>query len=346
MAARGSKAFEFEKEKDWTYAVGMVETVAWLAGNPNYLDDLRETVKTLKLFEREGRARSATVFEWLAATTSYQGISDAVARTFMAEHGRPRWRAIAHGVKVASCPLLTSYWQFHGCNYRKSAFSCARQDLIETCPLPSHRFRNGNLNQLAYSLYLFIRDVAGGDLIGWIDARLAEADTGSADDRMSCMADAIIGPLSGVHSLSNKVLGMALADLLVVGNNRNPRWGEVGGALIAIDTLVHNFLVRTGILARARARHNYGPQCYGPNGCAAVLTALSRSIDARQFNDEFPAFFPRYIQKAIWAYCAAEMHNVCNGKTIRDAKACANRDCRLFPRCDRIGLRERHIKIA
>ena len=49
---------------------------------------------------------------------------------------------------------------------------------METCPLPLHEFRNGNLNQLAYSLFLFIRDVAGGDLVGWIDRRLAEAETG------------------------------------------------------------------------------------------------------------------------------------------------------------------------
>ena len=35
---------------------------------------------------------------------------------------------------------------------------------------------------------------------------------------------------------------MALADLLMIGVARNPLWGEVGASLIAIDTLVHNFL--------------------------------------------------------------------------------------------------------
>jgi hypothetical protein len=38
--------------------------------------------------------------------------------------------------------------------------------------IPTHRLRNGRLNQTAYSLFLFIRDVAGSDLVGWIDARL------------------------------------------------------------------------------------------------------------------------------------------------------------------------------
>jgi len=30
------------------------------------------------------------------------------------------------------------------------------------CPLPRHALRNGRLNQTVYSLFLFMRDVAGG----------------------------------------------------------------------------------------------------------------------------------------------------------------------------------------
>jgi hypothetical protein len=81
---------------------------------------------------------------------------------------------------------MNSYWNFHGCRYRKTAMTCARPDLIETCPLPLHEFRNGNLNQLAYSLFLFIRDVADGDLVGWIDRRLAEAQLGPAEVLAAC----------------------------------------------------------------------------------------------------------------------------------------------------------------
>src|SRR6266516_1016695 len=44
------------------------------------------------------------------------------------------------------------------------------------CPLPTHRLRNGGLNQLAYGLFLFCRDSVGGDLVAWLDTRLAEAD--------------------------------------------------------------------------------------------------------------------------------------------------------------------------
>jgi hypothetical protein len=128
---------------------------------------------------------SAKVFQWLATALSYQGISDAVARTYMEEHERPRWRNVAHGVKSGTCPLLRSYWHFHGCGYRKGAQVCARPNLIDSCPLPRHEFHNGNLNQLVYSLFLFIRDIADGDIVAWIDTRLGEADAGPREDRLN-----------------------------------------------------------------------------------------------------------------------------------------------------------------
>ena len=53
------------------------------------------------------------------------------------------------------------------------------------CPLPTHRLRNGHLNQIAYSLYLFIRDVADGDLVGWIDDRLDQANDPGAPDPLA-----------------------------------------------------------------------------------------------------------------------------------------------------------------
>ena len=45
-----------------------------------------------------------------------------------------------------------------------------------TVPLPTHQLRNGRLNQMAYSLFLFIRDIADGDLVGWIDQQFQDAD--------------------------------------------------------------------------------------------------------------------------------------------------------------------------
>ena len=83
------------------------------------------------------------------------------------------------GQAARSCK---TYWAFHACRYEKTSRTCAEPDHIATCPLPTHRLRNGHLNQIAYSLYLFIRDVAGGDLVGWIDDRLNQANDQAAPD--------------------------------------------------------------------------------------------------------------------------------------------------------------------
>src|SRR5215216_4756838 len=48
-------------------------------------------------------------------------------------------------------------------------------ELYPACPLPALPLRRGTLNQMAYSLFLFIRDVCAGDLVGWLDERLTAA---------------------------------------------------------------------------------------------------------------------------------------------------------------------------
>ena len=95
--------------------------------------------------------------------------------------------------------------------------TCAEPDHIDACPLPTHRLRNGRLNQLAYSLYLFIRDIADGDLVGWIDHQLAAADDPSAPDRIARMTEAVVGPLRHVYAVADKVLMMALSCILLGG---------------------------------------------------------------------------------------------------------------------------------
>ena len=105
------------------------------------------------------------------------------------------------------------YWHFHGCRYDKTSGTCAEPDHIGRCPLPAHRLRNGRLNQLAYSLFLFVRDVAEGDLVGWIDSQLAAADDPEGPDRTSRMVEAVVGPVRHVFGAADKVLTMTLSDI-------------------------------------------------------------------------------------------------------------------------------------
>ena len=171
-----------------------------------------------------------------------------------------------------------SFWHFADCQYRKGEQICASPEHLSGCPLPKQRLRNGNLNQLAYSLYLFMRDVAGGDLIGWIDAQLSAADETNAPDRIDRMREALLTRLEGMFGVSDKVLNLVFAEFLLGAGRRGPP-GEVGGSMIAIDTLS----IISGQNRNPGAgdcEHLYGPGCYGPDGCADLVRLISSSIDA------------------------------------------------------------------
>jgi hypothetical protein len=274
---------------------------------------------------------------------SYQGISDQVARSYIGKHGSATWADIAKSFDAnPSCPLLQTYWHFQGCGYDKGSFSCSEPEHIDACPVPRHRLRNGRLNQTAYSFFLFVRDVAKGDLVGWIDERLnipgsalASSNRGIAGDRQ----ERLIGPLRNIYGVSDKILTMTLSELLLGASGDRPHWFETGQGMIAIDTLVHNFLHRTGVLEDCGTPHGYGVACYGLGGCADIIRAVASQIDASAFNRRFPKVFPRFVQHAIWRFCAADGLDICNGNRIDDRKSCQNRYCQLLNKCRRKSLK-------
>ena len=226
------------------------------------------------------------------AALSYQGIADAVAYDYMERHGRAAWRDIDQKLgRGVSCPKLKSYWHFHGCRYEKASRTCAEPEHIGACPLPSHDLRNGHLNQAAYSLFLFIRDLADGDLIGWIDAQLQAANSPAGPDRLARMRTALIEPMREIYGVSDKVLAMALSSLLLGAPKKMVLWAEVGGSMIAIDTLVHNFLhrtrhsgpvqgeapVRVGLLPTRRLLGYHSNRCRA-HRCPAVQSNVSANL--------------------------------------------------------------------
>ena len=135
------------------------------------------------------------------------------------------------------------------------------------------------------------------------------------------------------------MLSLALSNLLLGAAPKRERWLTTGASLIVVDTLVHNWLHRTGILRRLGAEHAYGPACYRPGGCASLIEQVSARIDARQFHPSFPSVFPRYVQFAIWRLCAQGGLGLCNGLRIDDRTRCANAECPLFRSCDRVPLK-------
>ena len=273
------------------YAVKLVHAACCLAGSPSYLDDLRAELRERGIVRALRQYDTPALFDWLIETLSFQGISNAIASNYMAQHGTIRWSEITDALSQApSCPKLGGYWRFHDCQYTKGVNSCSEPSHVDACPLPRHQLRNGRLNQMAYSMFLFMRDVMDGDFVAWIDQQLVGIDPQSPD-RLSELREAVVGPLRNVYGVADKVLAIALSPLLMALGKRKPPWFEVGASLVAVDTLVHNFLHRTGILQRFCAQHAYGDGCYRPGGCATIVRRIATHIDAREFNPAFPATF-------------------------------------------------------
>jgi hypothetical protein len=322
------------------HATRLVTRICWLAGDHQLIDHVRRASARRGVRTAVRRHDTALLFGWLLKSVSYQGIADYVADSYMDRHGQVGWDEIAALLDAGpSCPKLRSYWHFDHCGYKKGRKSCSEPGHFPACPLPTHDLRNGNLNQAAYSLFLFIRDVADGDLVGWIDHSLANARFGSTPNRAAQLRRALLEPLRHVHGASDKVLSLALAHLLLAASKERGLWSEAAVVMIAVDALVHNFLHRTGILARLDAAHPYGPACYATGGCAEIIKRISGNIDARQFNPVFPADFPRFVEQAIWRFCAEYGLDECNGRQIDDRKRCDRSQCPAFLLCDRLPLK-------
>jgi hypothetical protein len=300
------------------------------------LEEIDAEVHQARLDKAVAARDTPPIFDWLLNTFSYQGISDRVAREYMEKHGTASWSDIQASLRnKPSCPKLRNYWSFDRCRYDKTSFTCSEPEHIDACPVPRPYLRNGRLNQTSFSLFLFVRDLMDGDIVHWIDTQLAAARSTSGTTLAFARQEALIGPLRNIYGVSDKVLMMTLSTLLIGAREHRLAWFETGAAMIAIDTLVHNFLHRTGILQGCGIPHAYGTACYSSGGCAGIIRTVSDRIDVRTFNRSFPQTFPRFVQHAIWRFCAADGQNLCNGHRIDDRQPCQVSYCQLHHKCSR-----------
>lgn len=320
----------------WHHVIAVTRPPLLLA-SPDFLDEIADRLRHAGIQNAVARRDPAPIFDWLTSLIALQGISDAAAFSYDAAHGGITSDEIAGALaRSPSCPRLRSYWSLSECGYRKGTGRCAEPRHRSRCPLPRHLLRKGGLNQASYSLFLFIRDVCEGDPVGWIDSRLEVADPGRRHaGRVFKMREALLGPLVNIANTGRKLWSMILPELLLVGDPERERWVTTGASFVAVDSLVHNHLHRTGVLRRLGAEHPYGDACYRPRGCSEVIENLARGIDARAINPSFPRTFPRFVQHAIWMFCAAGGRDICNGNRIDDRAACRQRFCPSSPVCDR-----------
>ncbi|WP_050589941.1 hypothetical protein [Mesorhizobium sp. L103C119B0] len=270
---------------------------------------------------------------------SYQGIRDSHARAYIEKHGNAEWYGVTDALSREGrsseqelCPKLVDFDSYRGCRYRKVAQTCANPDSLATCPVPKLALRKGVLNEQAFSLYLFIRDECSGDLVAFIDRLLDVTNTG--EDPVSAGREELLAAFTQVVGVSRKLAGMMLSQILLNAGPDRERWHAVGASVVVVDSLVHNFLHRTGTLSAYEGDHLYGERCYGPASCETILRDL-----AARLSTPAGSISPRSLQHAVWRFCAADQLAVCNGNNIRDTLPCQLEWCGLKTHCSRLSLR-------
>jgi hypothetical protein len=313
---------------------------ALLLAPTTFLQDVQTRLDASGVRTAIALGQTSGVYNWIVRMLARQGIANAAAEGFVRRAGSPTWLDVSERLaKSSSCPRLRSYWSFADCGYRRAAGTCNTPRHINGCPVTAIPARKGALAQAAIGLRLFIRDVADNDLIRWIDQRLALADPAQGRvGRTAFMRRSLLEPLSQIPGTGPKIWSMVLAELLLGADPGRPRWVEAGASFVAVDSLTHNYLARSGILRHLQADHQYGAGCYQPGGCADVIGALAERIDAREFNADFPQVFPRWLQYSCWSFAAVGERNICNGLQIDDAQGCAQSNCPAFTVCERLPL--------
>jgi hypothetical protein len=298
------------------------------------LDAEPSSLLTVAIDERD----TPTIFRLLMDGFSFQGISDANARSFIAKHGNADWDVVSDLVRRAGpiCKKLAGFDSYRGCGFRKTGRTCNNPVAQPACPVPRLTLRKGVLNEQAFSLFFFIRDVCHGDLVAYIDQMLDER-AGSGD--IDASREALLASFTSIVGVERKLASMMLSSLLTAGPDRST-WVQVGRSMIVVDSLVHNLLHRTGILYALKAEHPYGPRCYSQAGCEMVLRALGAVLIERD-----TALSPRSIQHAVWRFCAGDELAICNGNNIRDTRRCRLDWCPLFECCSRRTLRRTRSKL-
>jgi hypothetical protein len=305
------------------------------SGGPGELTSLASSEISAAIEARDTPA----LFRILTDGFAFQGISDAGARGFIAKHGNANWADIEQALADASdvCPKLENFDTYQGCGFRKSMRTCANPDALSSCPVPRLPLRKGKLNETAFALFLLLRDRCGGDLVSFIDRTVAIAT--EQPDWLIIAREALMAAFTSVSGVSRKLAAMMLAVLLCSAGPERPLWIKVGLSMVAIDSLVHNFLHRTGIIRAYGVQHLYGQSCFGLGGCEAIIRDLAERQSDRSFFMAGPPISPRELQHAIWRFCAADELAICNGNRIRDTAACELESCPLRSRCSRVPLR-------
>ncbi len=134
--------FTRSHQRGIAYAADLILRTCRASPDPFYLRRLRTDLTRTGIKAAVATHDTPVLFGWLMDMVSYQGVSDAVAWTYMEQHGRITWADIKAALhQNPPCPKLTGYTALSGCRYSKGRGTCAEPDHRPGCPLPHHDLR-------------------------------------------------------------------------------------------------------------------------------------------------------------------------------------------------------------
>jgi hypothetical protein len=286
-------------------------------GHPELKDILQQMIHGTKA------TKSIKLYQFLMEAFLYTGGSDQSNYShYRKQKVKPSFNRIKKALLAAECPKLVSFDSYIDCGYRKTARTCNKPDLLETCPLPKFDMKRGGLNQMVFSLYFFLRDICQNDFYQFVKDHF---DQGK--QQVKERVQGFIETFSQVYNVGPKLVDMAFSHLFFT-QYLGWDYRAVGAEMVAIDTLVHNFLQRTGTLDEYKKPHKYGVACHTQKGCLGAIEEIAQEIDCREYNPNYPTYFPRLVQLYIWAYCSVPGENICNGNKCKEGKP--NRECDFY----------------
>lgn len=162
-------------------AVDLVAAILALKGNDRIISGMVRDGRESGMAQAVRKHDNAAIYDWLMDLLSLQGISDQIAFGYIERWGNATYADLAQRLATTrcACPKLKDLASYSGCGYRKGKGTCANPQHLRLCPVRQLPLRKGLLNIQAVSLYHWLADVCGGDLVAMIDRVIAAAKAGA-----------------------------------------------------------------------------------------------------------------------------------------------------------------------
>jgi hypothetical protein len=180
-----------------------------------YLTDSPEMQAILhQMIHSKLHLKSIMLYRYLMESFLLAGGGDQSNHGYYAKQRvKPTFNRVKQALKACQCPRLATFQTFKGCGYQKTTPRCNEPAFLSTCPLPTFDMKRGSLNHMAFALYFFLRDVAGGDFSRYVTEHFGtgQVSDGAINDRLQ----GFIKKVTTIANVGPKLAHMALSCLFL-----------------------------------------------------------------------------------------------------------------------------------